>query len=198
MRALHPEEPELPCSLPPAEDTLAFELTDEGSRERLSYLRKAVFSFPDYSATGPSGLRPDHLNDLLGYDAGAEGHHLLEALDVFIRRDLTAGLPQRAVPVFCAARLTPLRKPDPAGGPDGTRPIAAGEVPHEAPHCRQGSEGPGPTSVWRRGAQCLPAPLHGHTTPCCRARRRSRSRVSSFVVVNYSSKLKILNTAARG
>ena len=80
------------------------------------------------AAPGPSGLRPDHLKDLVGDGASVDSHHLLSALDQFVRTVLTAPLPPALTYILCAARLTPLRKPDPNGGPDGTRPIAAGET----------------------------------------------------------------------
>ena len=38
---------------------------DGDLRDRLVALRQNVFSFPKVSAPGPSGLRPDHLKDLL-------------------------------------------------------------------------------------------------------------------------------------
>ena len=59
---------------------------------------------------------------------GEDGHHLLTASDTFVCHALSQGLPAPAVPVFCAACLTPLQKPHPSGAPDGTQRIAAGEV----------------------------------------------------------------------
>ena len=46
-----------------------FDTSEEGTSARLSAIRQAICSFPAESAAGPSGLRPNHLKDLVGNGA---------------------------------------------------------------------------------------------------------------------------------
>ena len=54
------------------------------------------------------------------------GWDVLRELDRFVCKALRGDFPRAVTEVFCAARLTPLRKVGHAG--EGTRPVAAGEV----------------------------------------------------------------------
>jgi len=129
LRDLHPVEAP-PVDMAPLMQTesLPFDNSLEGDRDRLSALRKAINGFSPDSAPGPSGLRPDHLKDMVGDGAETDSTGLLKELDTFIQRALNDPWPGPAALVLCAATLTPLVKSDPNGGPDGTRPIAAGET----------------------------------------------------------------------
>ena len=47
-------------------EKMSFESDEEAVRQRVIDLRGAIFSFATESAPGPSGLRPDHLKDMVG------------------------------------------------------------------------------------------------------------------------------------
>ena len=142
LRELHPLEPE-PGRFPETtKERLHFSSDDEERKERLERLKKAIFSFPKESAAGPSGLRPDHMKEMLGEYPGSSGELLLDALDEYVCTCLRGEVHRAVAPILCAARLTPLRKLKhseeevdafgnlvPTGRPteEGTRPIAAGE-----------------------------------------------------------------------
>jgi len=73
LKALHPTE-----DVPPALDReglarLEFSDEPEEVRERYIALRQAIFSFPKESAPGPSGLRPEHLQAMVGETPGYRG-----------------------------------------------------------------------------------------------------------------------------
>ena len=82
---------------------------------------QAIRSFPKGSAGGPDGLRPQHLQDMVGTSAGAEGILLLQSLTAFTNLVLTGDIPAEIRPFFCGASLTALNKKD-----GGVRPIAVG------------------------------------------------------------------------
>ena len=137
LRSLHPAEPPPGYGPDGARQALPSDTTDEGTRERLDQLRRAVFSFGKESAPGPSGLRSDHLKAML---LGPMADSLLTALDAFVQRCLRVGPHPAIAPILSAARLTALRKVSDRDGPpdavgnattvveEGTRPIAAGET----------------------------------------------------------------------
>jgi len=127
LKSLHPNEPAPGVGPMGARSSLVFDLSENGSKDRLVALRKTIRSFPPDSAPGPSGLRPDHLKDMVGNGAETDSAGLLAAIDLFVRNLLIHGLPPLASPVMCAARLTPLAKDNGVGVKVGTRPIAAGE-----------------------------------------------------------------------
>ena len=52
----------------------------EGRRARIKLLEATVLKFPLGSTGGPSGLRPQHLQDVIRQDAGVVAL-LIEALD---------------------------------------------------------------------------------------------------------------------
>ena len=81
---------------------------------------KAIKSFPNGSAGGPDGLRPQHLKDMTNSFEGG-GHSLLLALSSFIRLVLAGKTPPSIRPFFFGANRIPLQKKD-----GGVRPIAVG------------------------------------------------------------------------
>ena len=117
-----------PCS-PPARPTAdlprpEWDDTPEGVDQRLKDLKHVIMSFPLASGAGPSGLRPQHLQDIFHHDKGPAGP-MLQALDAFCKACLDGSLPPSASHFLCSASLIPLRK-----GADGSgvRPIAVGET----------------------------------------------------------------------
>ena len=85
-------------------------------------MRELLRSFPPGGAAGPSGLRPQHLTDIMATADTAAVSALLEALVRFAKTATSGELHPTAVPFLCAARLVPLKKKD-----GGVRPIAIGE-----------------------------------------------------------------------
>jgi len=80
-------------------------------------------SFSPGSATGPSGLRQQHVLDCLNSVESAAKTGLLEALLTLVPTVSAGRLHPLAAPYLCAARLILLRKKD-----GGVRPIALGET----------------------------------------------------------------------
>ena len=81
----------------------------------------AIRSFPNGSAGGPDGLRPQHLKDLTGASAQSGGPVLLSALTSLVNLILQGKIPRTVRPFFFGANLTALTKKD-----GGVRPIAVG------------------------------------------------------------------------
>ena len=77
---------------------------------------KAIRSFPNGSAGGPDGLRPQHLKDLTGPSSEGGGHALLSALVSFLSLVLSGGTPLSIRPYFFGANLFALEKKDGGGG----------------------------------------------------------------------------------
>ena len=86
-------------------------------------MKQVVLQFPPGSAAGPTGLRPQHVQDVLRGAAGTASL-LLEALDSFVGEALGGLLPPAIAPYLCSARLIPLRK---GAVGEGVRPIAIGD-----------------------------------------------------------------------
>ena len=83
---------------------------------------QAIRSFPNGSAGGVDGLRPQHLKDMIGSSSSdGAAQALLSALTSFIKLVLQGETPLFVHPIFFGATLTALRK---KGG--GIRPIAVG------------------------------------------------------------------------
>ena len=78
LRELHPQEEVPPEISLEGLEKLAFGSGEEEVRQRLIDLRGAIFSFPNESAPGPSGLRPDHLKDMVGEVPRNLGEELLK------------------------------------------------------------------------------------------------------------------------
>ena len=91
---LHPHQPAHGRSETPyAEDDLLIrDGSTEGVHDRLDELYKAILSFEPESAAGPSGLRPDHLRDMVFDRVLPKDSELLLALDAFRGLVLTEGL----------------------------------------------------------------------------------------------------------
>jgi len=81
---------------------------------------RAIRSFPNGSAGGPDGLRPQHLKDMLNTSNGEESS-FLSALAAFSTLVLEGRVPPPVRPFFFGANLVALGK---KGG--GVRPIAVG------------------------------------------------------------------------
>jgi len=80
---------------------------------------KAIRSFPNGSAGGPDGLKPQHLKDMIGPSVNTSG--LLSALSLFVQLVLDGRTPAPWRPFFFGANLTALQKKS-----GGVRPIAVG------------------------------------------------------------------------
>ena len=119
---MHPDR--APPSNIPSSQPWPWDESPEGVRERLHELRTIVSNFPAGSAAGPSGLRPQHLQDVLRGGSGLDAS-LLRALDGFLRFCVNGQLPAAAAPFLCAANVIPLRKPE---GGLAVRPVAVGET----------------------------------------------------------------------
>ena len=114
LQAKHPP-PHPNTRIPPLPKELA---TISVSEEDVVH---AIRSFPNGSAGGPDGLRPQHLKDLIGASAERDGKQFLRALTSFINLILEGRTPLSVRPTFFGASLIALNK---KGG--GIRPIAVG------------------------------------------------------------------------
>ena len=117
LRSKHPA-PHPDSSMPPPPDSHKLEgalVVGEGA------VAHAIRSFPNGSAGGPDGLRPQHLLDLTSASAGMGRQRLLRVLTAFTNLLLAGDTPLDICPVFFGASLTALNK---KGG--GVRPIAVG------------------------------------------------------------------------
>jgi hypothetical protein len=81
----------------------------------------AIRSFPNGSAGGLDGLRPQHLKEMTSSQCGHAGEHLIDTLTVFTNIVLDGRVPAVIKPFFCGASLFALSKKD-----GGIRPIAVG------------------------------------------------------------------------
>ena len=84
----------------------------------------AIKSFPNGSAGGPDGLRPQHLKDMT-HPSVIEGSALISALARFATLVLQGKIPAAIRPLFFGASLIALAKKD-----GGVRPIAVGCTLH--------------------------------------------------------------------
>ena len=117
LRSKHPT-PHPDSSMPPHPDSHELEgalVVSEGA------LVHAIRSFPNGSAGGPDGLRPQHSLDLTSASGGMGGQHLLRTLTAFANLLLDGDMPLDICSVVFGASLTALNK---KGG--GVRPIAVG------------------------------------------------------------------------
>ena len=112
---LHPDSafPPLPEDLQSESDSVS--VTDE-------CIIKATRSFPNGSAGGPDGLRPQHLKDMIAPpDDNDYRNAVRHAFSSFIELVLAGGTISSIRPYFFGANLTALQKKD-----GGVRPIAVG------------------------------------------------------------------------
>ena len=115
LRGKHPApHPDTQICPAPLETSCTLSVSEEE-------VSQAVRSFPNGSAGGPDGLRPQHLRDLTGLSAGVGGPLLLRALTRFTNLILAGKTPETVRPLFFGANLVALEK---KGG--GVRPIAVG------------------------------------------------------------------------
>ena len=122
LEALHPARNRIAEVFP--SEMWPMDTSPEGQKTRLKALKQNILQFPLGSAAGPSGLRPQHIQDIIRKDAGVAAL-LLEALDEFCTTALRGTLPAEAAPYLCGAKLIPLKKP---GAKMAVRPIAVGET----------------------------------------------------------------------
>ena len=112
LQQKHPN-PHPDSSIPPSPPPRIFEVPIEE-------IVKAIKSFPNGSAGGPDGLRPQHVKDMTNsFEDG--GHSLFLAFSSFIGLVLAGKTPPSVRPSFFGANLIPLQKKD-----GGVRPIAVG------------------------------------------------------------------------
>ena len=111
LRALHPEGELPPSGAAPAHGNYDF---DAGQVEQ------ALQSFDTSSGGGPSGLRPQHLKEMLRCP---QRQQLLEALAGFCSALVNGHFPRECMRLLTAARLVALPKKD-----GGVRPIAMGDT----------------------------------------------------------------------
>ena len=102
-------------SIPQLLDRFSMSPVSEGE------ITQAIKSFPNGSAGGPDGLRPQHLKDLIATGVGGGSEALLRALVPFIELVLSGNTPISIRPFFFGANLIALQKKD-----GGIRPIAVG------------------------------------------------------------------------
>ena len=69
---------------------------------------QAIRSFPNGSAGGPDGLRPQHLKDMTGPSSGSGGSLLLSALTSFPNLIIAGKTPETVRPLFFGANLIAL------------------------------------------------------------------------------------------
>ena len=93
----HPETVPVP---PPDDKDLADALVVSEQ-----FIRQVIRCFPNGSAGGPDGLRPQHLCDLTGTSAGEGGILLIQALTCFVNHVLAYGTPEHVKPFFFGASI---------------------------------------------------------------------------------------------
>ena len=84
-------------------------------------VRIAIMSFPNGSAGGIDGLKPQHLKDLINPTGAEAASKLCSTLAKFVCFVLKGNIPEEIRPIFFGATLTALKKSD-----GGIRPIAVG------------------------------------------------------------------------
>ena len=114
MRAKHPPSclPTLPSG--PAPPPVRFS-EDE--------VAKALKSFPNGSAPGPSGLRSNHLKEAVFCPSPDRASRALRSLSQLVNILCAGNVPNGVIPHLCGASLLPCKKKN-----GGLRPIAVGEV----------------------------------------------------------------------
>ena len=115
LESLHPNGPSLlsqPTSF--AADYISFTAAE---------VRKALYSFPKFSAPGPSGLRATHIQEALCCGSEAAAEDLMSNLICFCEMAANGSFPESYNQFLGSARLLPFSKKS-----GGVRPIAVGEV----------------------------------------------------------------------
>lgn len=113
LKSLHPSDPKLGSpKFSPSTSDLTFSP---------QMLDKVIKSFPNGSAPGPDGLRPQHLSDLLRLVPKSSSGDVRPSLSRLVLLLINGKAPPAIAPYFSSARLIPLKKDN-----DGIRPIAVG------------------------------------------------------------------------
>jgi hypothetical protein len=86
-------------------------------------VKAAIMTFPNGSAGGPDGLRPQHLKDMITSGGVGTDAPLLQTITDLINAMLAGRTPEAVKPVLFGGALTALLKKD-----GGVRPIAVGYV----------------------------------------------------------------------
>lgn len=94
----------------------------DASNWRREALLKGIKSFSSSSAGGPSGLRPQHLREMVLEGEASGLACLLDGLERLLVSCVNGSLPPQVMSVLCAARLFPLIKKS-----GGIRPIAVSD-----------------------------------------------------------------------
>ena len=109
-----------PKTVPPA---LPFGPVPPPASVTESAVRRGVRSFPNGSAPGPSGLRPNHLREAVGCPSPDQAIGVLAPLTRFVNLLAAGHAPPTIIPHLCGATLLASKKKK-----GGHRPIAVGEV----------------------------------------------------------------------
>ena len=115
LRKKHPPTHPRSCPPQPPDNSTPIETLTE------TEVRSAILSFPNGSAGGPDGLRPQHLKDLTCSSAGMGGRDLISSLLNFANMAMKGNIPSMFQSSFFGASLIALNKKD-----GGIRPIAVG------------------------------------------------------------------------
>ena len=107
LRSKHPDTPTNRRDIPDPVDTVHITTT-------AASIKTAIDSFPNGSAGGPDGLRPQILKELTSKDGGDGGASLTNRLSAFSNLVLAGGVPVFYRPFFFGANLLAFLKP--AGG----------------------------------------------------------------------------------
>ena len=86
-------------------------------------VKAAIMTFPNGSAGGPDGLRPQHLKDMITSGGIGTDASQLQTITDLINAMLAGRTPEAVEPVLFGGALTALLKKD-----GGVRPIAVGYV----------------------------------------------------------------------
>ena len=114
MLSKHPQAP------PPPEPTIPPPTAVQATIEDVA---RALKSFPNGSASGPSGLRANHLKEAAFCPSPDRAIYALRSLSGVVNLMCAGKVPQAVVPYLCGATLLTSQKRD-----GGLRPIAVGEV----------------------------------------------------------------------
>ena len=144
LRALHPSMPP-DRRAPPTASVAALHATQLD-------IKAAITSFPQGSAGGPDGLRPQHLKDLLADKS--ENDPLLLAITDFINVVLAGKTPEAVRPIIFGGALTALQKN--SGVFDQSRWVTPGDVWQGRSHAEGYRSAQHP--YWPRDNWCLPCP----------------------------------------
>ena len=116
LRQKHPTGPTISAPSDPVPQTVQLVASEQD-------VSNAIQSFNRSSSSGPDGLRPGHLRDLIGHDACEAGPRLLLAITSLVNRLLAGSISDIGRNLLLTSTLLPFKKKD-----GGIRPIAIGHV----------------------------------------------------------------------